>query len=117
MDIRDSILEFAVDDYVGLWELVWRARSVSGTESNDKSLRARVLAELKNLLSSGDVALYRGLTFNGDEALFTLQGALDHLDDDGNWLSPAPGVTHLRVGVKPSGERRYFKQSTYNRKK
>ena len=96
MNVAKMILDLAEDDYIGLWEFVWRANTLEAP----RPLAARI-AEIRpildRLIKEGMVDVYVGTRFNGDERRIPADGASMFLDAPSNWVQPVDGRDHARV--------------------
>lgn len=100
--VRMMVLELAVEDFIGLWEIVWRAQTIdqaTGSKTPESELRSEVL----RLLSAGLVALYDGIRFNGDEVELNADMAHLVLADPSNWLPAESGRRHYRLAATKKG--------------
>jgi hypothetical protein len=87
------ILDLASDDFTRLWELVWRANTIAGgyrPSDSDADLRSAVA----NLIRGGELALWRGSTFTGEEYRIPDAGIDSELSKPGNWTPPQTGTLH-----------------------
>lgn len=96
MDFEDMILDLAEDDYTGLWELIWRART---TMADDRAgdLLERLRSELETLIQERKVSLFRGTKFTGEEQPISAADVPVLLATPGAWEPPAIDEPHLRV--------------------
>lgn len=93
-----SILERAVEDYTGLWELLPLDASSSFTA---------VRAEVQELLKRGWITLFRGISFDGDENV--VDSEIDEvLRDKNSWRVPEGSRAHFRIGATVAGERAFY---------
>jgi hypothetical protein len=106
MDVATSILERAVEDYTGLWELIG-ATQAAMPHSTPTELRSAAENELRKLLERGWITLYRGVSFDGDQNAVTT-AADDSLAEERNWHPPESRSEHLRIGATSAGERAYY---------
>ena len=102
-DAERRILSSAVEDYTGLWELLWE---LSTARSGGVSNADRALAEtaLRSLLDRGWVALYRGREFAGEEQPVPAMEFDSVLAQDESWSEPAKGAIQVRVAATQAGE-------------
>ena len=96
MDMDAMILDLAEDDYTGLWELVWRARTVLGDGSASATSTA-LRPTVEHLLHNGRLAMFRGVGFAGDECPVSADEAPGLLAVAHSWEPPDNGESHLRV--------------------
>jgi len=100
------ILDLAVDDYTGLWELVWGVQS-STQEDERRSNIALLRTELEELVAQGAVAFFRGINFNGDEVAVSVDEVPGLLANNQSWEPPEPNSSHLRLLATEEGQRKY----------
>lgn len=90
------ILELASEDYTGLWEFLWsegaRYPSLDKAELFNQMHRA-----VKGLVESGQLTLYRGSTFTGEQKPVPLDDITSLIDQRSSWEAPRTGSEHLRV--------------------
>lgn len=104
-DLITSILERAVEDYTGLWELL--PLDTSGLSSSSADSCPAVRAEVQELLKRGWITLFRGISFNGDEKV--VDSEIDEiLRDKHSWQVPEGFRVHFRIGATVVGERAYY---------
>lgn len=114
MNLRASILDMAVDDFIGLWEILWRTRSLV-PEGREEEVRLTATDQTRDLLEQGLVALFRGTRFAGDEVPLSRDEALAVLSDADQWEPPPQGdATHVRLAATREGEKAY-QQSFHDR--
>jgi hypothetical protein len=101
------ILDLAVDDFTGLWELVWRADTVF--ESVPATDRLRMLqSEVTALVDDRFLDVFEGVRFGGDEQEIAPAAAVVLLADPASWEPPPVGASkHLRIAATPKGRARY----------
>lgn len=100
------ILDAGVEDYTGLWKLVWYVRdSLHVQEHEARQLAQRSLAEL---LLADLVRLYQGQTFAGDERRLATQEALKIVGESRRWDPPVADEPQLRIAAAEAGRARYY---------
>ena len=105
--ITRAILGDGVEDYTGLWEVLWGLRKQFDLQS-DLQIRARVEPVMRNLLHEGLIAIYEGTTYDGDEKRLSAEQAVAALGDFDSWNEPEPNERHKRYVATEKGEREYF---------
>jgi hypothetical protein len=106
--MRNPILDLSTDDFTGLWEIVWRGRSLAPDASDDE-IRSAARRDACALISEGLLSVYRGTRFGGDEVQLSSAEALALIEDDQSWEPPESTAEHLRVATTEAGERAYRK--------
>lgn len=110
-DLSELILDLATEDFVGLWELEWRARAIQRGASTAIE-RGALMLEVERLLQDGSLALFRGAHFNGDEEQISpVTKARVVVSEAATWEPPATGAVHCRVAATERGERRYLESA------
>ena len=110
MNYETMILDLAVDDFVGLWELLWRANAVAPT-TEEATRRKEVEKALTALLERGAVTLYEGSRFAGEEAEIPRDRALRLVEQPVTWDPAGSGERHVRIAATESGEEQYRQSS------
>jgi hypothetical protein len=97
------ILWAAIEDYAGLWELVWELNTAfpDADESEKLSTCQRITGEL---ISSGYVELFRCEEPDGDTTKLPTSEALALILKRDSWKTPDGDTTSLRVSATVSGE-------------
>jgi len=107
MSAEHLVLDLAVDDYTGLWEIVW---GIEASHPNADMLTAVELAKraVRTLLEQGYIELYEGSGFNGDEHRVPQSDRHAVLATEAYWNPPlAADFAHVRVGATQAGEHAY----------
>lgn len=107
MDLTPAILDLAVDDYTGLWEIRWRANALMPQASAEETYGA-ALAGTRELISCGFLSAFRGTRFPGDEVALSATEAAAVLEDPHSWDPPIRSGPHVRVAATEAGGRTYF---------
>jgi hypothetical protein len=104
-DIESMLLDAAVDDAIGLWEVTWWVESQYPDES---PVARREMAErcLRSLVSRGFVKLFRGTRFTGDEMVVP-QDQIDAELIDGRWDPSEADGEHTRFAATDAGNSYY----------
>jgi hypothetical protein len=98
-----EILDMAVDDYTGLWEVLNGVRQGELSLGGDPEITAR--AAVSQLISRGWLVLYKAERLGENEAVVE-KTQIDHvLGEPRNWLAPEPGVMQYHVAATEAGER------------
>jgi hypothetical protein len=106
MNYEAMILDLAVDDFVGLWELLWRANTVAPA-IEETVRRTEVQKALAALLEREAVSLFEGSRFAGEECQIPRERALRLINEPVTWDAVGPGEHHIRAGATVSGEEEY----------
>ncbi len=88
--IRDAIMVVAEEDYYGLWEAVWRLRSML-PQTGELELRSIAKRTMQELLGNGKVKLFRRSGTGGKEELISNEEAYAILTSDHVWNEPLDG--------------------------
>lgn len=101
--VERKILWAAIEDYAGLWELVWELASSCPEipEPERKAVAERIVTEL---LEHGCIELYERHELGGREGLVPKGRWEELLSNELNWHEPAVGSTQVLVGATPFGE-------------
>ncbi len=106
MIFSEMILDLADEDYVGLWELLWRGKTVA-PDMESGALEGAVQQCTRELIDKGLLQLYRGVTFSGEESPVPHSEVGRVLQDASAWSPPVPSAVHVRVTVTKAGEQAY----------
>ena len=107
MSAEHLVLDLAVDDYTGLWEIVW---GIEASRPNADMLAAGELAKraVHALLEKGYIEIYEGRKFNGDEHRIPRSDRRAVLATEAYWNPPlAADFVHVRVSATEAGEHAY----------
>jgi hypothetical protein len=101
-EVERMLLDHAVDDFTGLWEVNWWLDYRFPDES---PATRRQMAEscLRNLVSRALVELFRGTTFQGDEVVVPVVEIDAALADD-EWEPSAADKLHSRFLATDAGQ-------------
>ena len=101
------ILDLAVDDFTGLWELVWRADTVFASVAPTERLRM-LQAEVTALVEGRFLDVFEGTRFGGDEQTVAPSTAVILLAEPKSWEPPPVGARmHYRIAATPKGRASY----------
>lgn len=96
----------AVEDYYGLWEVVWRVRALE-PEFGDDDVLALARADVLELMERGYVELYGQEELGAQIVPLAPEESERHLQEPNDWQTPQEGRKLLYVGASEKGERRY----------
>lgn len=91
----------AIEDYAGLWELVWELNSIELPEGQEPASPARRV--VRDSLERGWIALYRCQEPYGEMTPVAADSAVQLLDDDRNWAEPEKDTISVRVHATEAG--------------
>ena len=103
---ESKILELVVEDFFGLWEIVWHLRSLL-PNSTDSELRNIGESAVSKLISKGWVALYRRSSTGGQEKPVSPNEVFGILSDKESWKEPTSNSIHILIGATKEGEHAY----------
>jgi hypothetical protein len=102
-----KILELAVDDFFGLWEVIWSLRSVF-PGSNQVEIRDIAERALRELLLKGWIFLARRSAISAPEVLIQDNEVNDVLLNEETWREPTRDSMQILVAATEEGERIYY---------
>jgi hypothetical protein len=105
-DTERTALWLAIEDYSGLWEVVWELRAKDPAR-DEGELRGVALTAVRALLNSRLVDLYRCEEPYGELFKMSLPDAQEVLADSRSWDEPAKHAISIRIGATPVGEEVY----------
>ena len=105
--IQHQLLELAVEDYYGFWEIIWRVRNLL-PNSTASQLSEIAATALRDLLSRGWVALYRQVLDTGERTPIEPSEVEAVLADPRSWAEPTSDLTPIVFGATEEGERAYY---------
>lgn len=104
----NAILDLAVDDYTGLWEVAAAMREIYPNRS-DFDLRNIAVNAIKQLLRDDYIRIYRGDNFSGEETTLKPAEACAALSDEKYWTWEAAELReHIRLAATGKGEMAYY---------
>ena len=104
---ENRILWASIEDYTGLWELVW-GLSADYPHMSEAGRRAVAERIVRDLLARGCIELYeRQHQVSGNEELVPKERRDDLLRDQANWREPSSESVELLVAATDFGERLY----------
>jgi hypothetical protein len=99
------VLWLAIEDYSGLWEIVWELNTRSPEDRASNGRRAR--ETVRELLQRGFLDLYWTDEPYGDPVRIPAPEIDAVLDTDEYWDAPTAGVRSVRIGATEAGEEGY----------
>ena len=106
-DRQREILELAVEDLYGLWEIIWRLRS-RFPDSKASELRNIAEATVRELVTRGYVVLYRRSKAPERETLLTVDEADTILSIQTSWDDPIGDSVQILIGATEEGKHAYY---------
>ena len=101
------ILDLAVDDFTGLWELVWRADTVFASVPAPQRLQM-LQSEVAALVEGRSLDVFEGIRFGGEEQRIDPATAAVLLAEPASWEPPPVGASkHFRIAATPTGRAGY----------
>ncbi len=97
----------AVEDYHGLWELLWGLRPLL-TKETGADIKNYAEKAVRELLSKGWIALFRRVGATGKEIPLQPYEIEDALADPINWVEPAPEAAEILVVATEQGTSMYY---------
>ena len=104
-DLATLILERAVEDYTGLWELL----PLTDVTRPSKGLQppSELIESVRDLLAHGLVAVYLGNWFDGDQKI-VMTNPEETLSNIAYWRPPEGNTEHVRIAATTAGESAYY---------
>jgi len=94
------ILDLAVEDAIGLWEIVWRSAQLKPAPTRHELV--------ETTLAMVEEGLLRVLSVTEEECPLDNAQAASEIQKAANWSVPDVGEHHVRVVATESGERLYY---------
>ncbi len=104
--VERKVLWAAIEDFTGLWELVWEVAS-SCPEVSESDRQLVVQRAVRNLLTLNCLELYERFELGGKEQLVPSARWDELLSNQENWREPSAISTEVLVGATSTGERLY----------
>lgn len=98
-----AILWLAIEDFAGLWEVVWQLRSIR-PETPEPGLRESAVEIVTDFLRRGWIDLYKCQEPYGELRKIPSGDAASLLAQEASWNEPSADSISIRVGATPSGE-------------
>ncbi|HEB59624.1 MAG TPA: hypothetical protein ENJ01_10400 [Gammaproteobacteria bacterium] len=106
-EILKTLLWACIEDYAGLWELLWEVNSkVPGMSEFERKRLA--LQATQFLLEKGFIRLFRCNEPYGDLSELEMYVARGALHEERNWDAPEVDGISIRVGATEEGEELYM---------
>ncbi|MBL7790953.1 MAG: hypothetical protein JNK77_01420 [Saprospiraceae bacterium] len=99
-----KLLWSTIEDYVGLWELLWETNSISSSSTSDIELAKRVLLYF---IEAGLVNLYYDKWGNDQLVEIGLQESIEIININKYWSPPDINDFCVKVGSTQKGEKYY----------
>jgi hypothetical protein len=105
-DDERTILWLAIEDFSGMWEVVWQLRSLR-PEDSDAELNRRAKDVLSHLLQRGWADLYHCEEPYGRLSKIPSGETDAILGEAGAWEEPQAGAISKRIGATAKGRKAY----------
>jgi hypothetical protein len=104
---QQKILEWAVEDAYGLWEILW---GLQGKFPNRTKTELRQVAEseVRELLRKGWISVSRRSGATDEDTPLQRDEAEAALGEEKNWDEPATAAIQVVVGATATGEHIYY---------
>lgn len=102
-----ALLWLAIEDCAGLWEAIWKLRSLHPDESEDQ-VRGKAREVVLDLVAAGFIDSFHCQEPYGEMAAIDPAAVRRELFDDRRWKEPAPLAISVRFSATPTGERSYL---------
>ncbi|MEQ1919421.1 MAG: hypothetical protein ABL955_09490, partial [Elusimicrobiota bacterium] len=103
-DILNDILWLAIEDFSGLWEILWDLKSHYPTMPESER-KAAALRGVRELLHGNSIELYSCSEPAGEPQNLSGKSGDAALADLRNWVEPVPGAISVRISATDSGRR------------
>jgi hypothetical protein len=104
-ELLPVVLWLAIEDYSGLWEVVWELNTRLPRRTNSNVETARQV--VRELLRRGWIDLYWSQEPYGDPIRIPAEEAEEVLNNDRNWQAPSAGMRSVRIGASETEEEVY----------
>lgn len=101
-----ATLWLAIEDYSGLWEVVWELKTLRA-DADEAELQREAAQVVSSLLAHGLIQLYRCEEPYGEMVQIPTSEASTVLTDLAAWWEPAKNGISVRVGATAAGEEAY----------
>lgn len=105
-EIARTLLWACIEDYAGLWELLWEVNSKFPMFSDEERKRGSLEA-MQLLLDRGLIKLYRCKEPYGDLSELDADAVRGALSEEDNWKAPEFRDVSIRAGATKDGEALY----------
>jgi hypothetical protein len=109
-DARRTVLWLAIEDFSGLWEVIWEFRALF-PEADEAELKRRAVGDVSDLLLKGLIELYRCEEPYGKLEKISESEASTVLADMAAWREPEKDGISVRMGATSAGEEAYEAQA------
>lgn len=107
--IAYRILWSSIEDYVGLWEVLWELNTDSSGASNEEN-RETIKIILRYLLENNLVIAYLSKWGSDELEAKNTIAALNLLDEQRFWSAPELNEICLKIGSTQKGEKYYYEE-------
>lgn len=104
--VERKVLWAAIEDYAGLWEIVWELTS-SCPEVSESDRQSVAQRAVRDLLVRNCIELYERSEIGGKEQLVSRARWDELLSNEANWHEPSARSTEVLIGATSAGERLY----------
>ena len=104
-DVHRVILDLVVEDFYGLWELVWRLQTCGPGLTHKRATQVAQTA-ISTLHEQDLVELFRGT--KGDPLPIATADVPSLLAEDRNWAEPKARTGRLLIAATQKGEEVYY---------
>jgi hypothetical protein len=105
--IEQEVLSAAVEDYAGLWEILWQLNNEFPRARPSENRRVATRA-IVSLVDRGLVALYLGTDFPSGARQIPSDEVGQVLNADANWSEPSPHAEQVRLAATDAGEKELY---------
>ncbi|MCB9333494.1 MAG: hypothetical protein H6574_20740 [Lewinellaceae bacterium] len=106
-EIVYKILWSTIEDFVGLWEVLWELNSIFPEKSHDKN-KKNAKKILRYFLEQNLVVLYLNKWGSDQLEEMSLNESIKILEDDKYWRPPLINELCIKVGNTEKGEKFYY---------
>ena len=105
-EIAYKILWSTIEDYVGLWEILWELNSVL-TQNSSKENQDKARMILSYFLEQKLVVFYKNKWGSDEIEIFHIHEATKFLQDEKYWQAPELHELCIKIGSTEKGEKFY----------
>ena len=98
------LLWACIEDYAGLWELLWEAKSKL-SDYGKNCQKSMVREAVLTLIKMGYITLYQCKEPYGETDPLTIEDAVSAVDDEHNWMAPEFDRVSIRASATEEGGR------------
>jgi hypothetical protein len=105
-DIAYKLLWSTIEDFVGLWEILWEMKSIlpDRTQAENHEIAKTIL---KIFLEQNLIKFYAGKWGSDELEEVDFNGALKNIEDEKLWKAPEINELCIRIGNTEKGEKFY----------